>query len=247
MSEAAVNEMPVGAAVPGWFGKIPNLGDFVSRRLPEEFVRGWDDWLQHGIAKAQAALRDDWLARYLVAPVRRFWVAPGVLGEAAWAGVMMPSVDAVGRHFPLTIAMPLGPGPASLAAALAAHAWFDAIDAAARQVLDVHFSADDLEHALEQVAPLPLGAAADGNAAAEEDSDTAPLAETLLGPFRRNDASRESAALKPCSFWWCGHASPASEVERFAALPPAASFALLLVAPAASADAARAASAAQAP
>lgn len=34
--------------VPGFYGKMPATGDFVTRRLPGDFVRVWDRWLaQH--------------------------------------------------------------------------------------------------------------------------------------------------------------------------------------------------------
>ncbi|RUW25688.1 type VI secretion system-associated protein TagF, partial [Mesorhizobium sp. M4B.F.Ca.ET.013.02.1.1] len=34
--------------LPGFYGKIPATGDFVSRRLTGDFVRVWDRWLaQH--------------------------------------------------------------------------------------------------------------------------------------------------------------------------------------------------------
>ena len=41
MSAAVVT----GTGVPGWFGKLPGLGDFASRRLPDTFVAAWDRWL----------------------------------------------------------------------------------------------------------------------------------------------------------------------------------------------------------
>jgi len=196
--------------VPGWFGKMPNVGDFVSRRLPDEFIRGWDDWLQSSMATARAELGTAWTARYLVAPVRRFWLAPGLLGDTGWAGVLMPSVDGVGRHFPLTIAAASRHG---LAAVLAAHAWFRAIDAAGRKVLDIHFSADDLESELARVVPLCTEAPTDPQAQA--------LADTWLPA---NDG-------RTISLWWCGDAAQASQFECFGALPPAAAFGSLLLAP----------------
>jgi type VI secretion system protein ImpM len=97
------------ATVPGWFGKIPNLGDFASRRLPEGFIRRWDRWLQGGLAQSRGELGEAWIDTYLVAPILRFWVAPGTLGPNAWTGLLMPSVDRVGRHFPLTLAQPVRP------------------------------------------------------------------------------------------------------------------------------------------
>jgi type VI secretion system protein ImpM len=44
---------------------------------------------------------------YLTFPVWRFLLPVGVLGSTAWTGVLMPSVDRVGRYFPLTLATPL--------------------------------------------------------------------------------------------------------------------------------------------
>lgn len=97
-------------SLAGWYGKLPSLGDFASRRLPPEFVEPWDHWLAEGLAQWQS--RDpEWLTHYLSGPSWRFVLAPGVITEAAWAGTLMPSVDRVGRYFPLCIAQPLAPWP----------------------------------------------------------------------------------------------------------------------------------------
>jgi type VI secretion system protein ImpM len=150
MSKAALNP-----AVPGWFGKMPSLGDFASRRLPPAFIDGWDGWLQREIARSRAAMGERWLARFLVAPIRRFWIAPGVLGAGGWAGVWMPSVDAVGRHFPFTIAAPCNAGDAWPLARDAAD-WFNALDATARQVLDPECRIDAFEQSLAALPALAL-------------------------------------------------------------------------------------------
>jgi type VI secretion system protein ImpM len=94
---------PSAAVLPGWFGKLPGMGDFAHRRLPDSFRSVWDHWLQRGLAR----LKDrhaDWMSHYLQAPVWCFALGPGVAGEGAWIGVMMPSVDGVGRYFPITLA-----------------------------------------------------------------------------------------------------------------------------------------------
>jgi len=211
MSEAVVTPSVSPGVIPGWFGKMPHVGDFVSRRLPHEFIHGWDDWLQCGMTRARTELGAAWPARYLVAPVRRFWLAAGLLGDTGWAGVLMPSVDSVGRYFPLTIteAVP----DHALAAVLAAGAWFRAIDAAGRKVLDVNFSADDLDSELAQVAPLPVDAPADLQAQ--------QLAATWLAPDRP----------QTISLWWCGDAAEGTLFDCFGLLPSAAAFGTLLLEP----------------
>ncbi|MBV8503103.1 MAG: type VI secretion system-associated protein TagF [Paucibacter sp.] len=88
---------------PGWYGKLPVLGDFAQRRLPQDFVEAWDAWLAKGLGDWQAA-DDAWLERYLSGPSWRFVLTPNVIGPQAWAGVLMPSCDRVGRYFPLCIA-----------------------------------------------------------------------------------------------------------------------------------------------
>lgn len=148
MPQATVKAQP-----PGWFGKVPSLGDFASRRLSPAFVDGWDAWLQRELPRSRDALGERWLDAFLVAPVRRFWIAPRLLGGSAWVGVWMPSVDAVGRHYPFTVAMPcaaVGPWPLAREAAV----WFDAVDAAARRVLDPQDGVEALEHALATLPPM---------------------------------------------------------------------------------------------
>lgn len=102
------NPDPLATPAPGWYGKLPTLGDFASRRLEPGFIEPWDAWLAKGIAHLRERAPDTWLDAYLTSPTWRFVLQPGVLGQAqATAGVLMPSVDRVGRYFPLTIAAPL--------------------------------------------------------------------------------------------------------------------------------------------
>lgn len=126
-------------ALPGWFGKLPGMGDFAHRRLPEPFREVWDGWLQRGMAR----LRDrhaDWTAHYLEAPVWCFALGPGVAGDQAWIGVMMPSVDGVGRYFPFTLAVVSPAGALRGEALAAALGWWANASRAALEGL-----ADDLD------------------------------------------------------------------------------------------------------
>jgi len=94
---------------PGCFGKLPCAGDFLRRRVPDEFVLPWDDWLQQGLVDARQRLGDRFSEMFLTFSVWHFLLPPGAADADAWIGVMMPSNDRVGRLFPMTIVEPLAP------------------------------------------------------------------------------------------------------------------------------------------
>ena len=156
----------------GWYGKLPSLGDFASRRLPPAFVEPWDDWLASGLAAWREQAPDGWLAGYLASPSWRFVLMPGVLGgaasaaSAAWTGVLMPSVDRVGRYFPLTLARTLPALPSDAAQANELLTWLQQLDDVALDALHDDWSVERLDAELARVgawtAPAP---AAEGGAA----------------------------------------------------------------------------------
>ena len=150
---------PVSAALApsaGFFGKLPSRGDFVTRRLPRDFVDPWDRWLQEAIVSSREQLGEDWLGLYLTAPIWRFALSPGICGERPVIGVLMPSVDNVGRFFPLTIAL-FGndwPGPAVVAEA--AQAWFEAAEDLALSALAEDGAFEAFETAVERLEPISV-------------------------------------------------------------------------------------------
>lgn len=113
----------------GWYGKIPGTGDFITRRMPTAFSESWDRWLQSAIAGSRERLGGRWRDTYLSMPIWRFVLSPGMLTPNAWAGIMVPSVDAVGRYFPLAVASALPSASLSIVGTLmAAESWFDDIE-----------------------------------------------------------------------------------------------------------------------
>ncbi|WP_069472314.1 type VI secretion system-associated protein TagF [Candidatus Marithrix sp. Canyon 246] len=91
----------------GFYGKLPCKGDFIRRGLAKDFVQPWDTWLQQGLACSREQLGKDWDELYLVSPIWHFLLSAGLCGSSSWLGLMMPSVDKVGRYFPLTVAIKL--------------------------------------------------------------------------------------------------------------------------------------------
>jgi type VI secretion system protein ImpM len=88
----------------GFHGKIPARGDFLQGGLPRSFTDAWDVWMMRMMRASRAMLREEWLPAWLEAPVWRFALSPGTCGPGAVIGLWMPSVDTVGRYFPLTLA-----------------------------------------------------------------------------------------------------------------------------------------------
>jgi type VI secretion system protein ImpM len=120
----------------GWYGKIPGTGDFIARRVPAAFSESWDRWLQQAIEGSQQRLGPRWRDAFLSMPAWRFVLGPGVAGANAWAGLMVPSVDAVGRYFPLTIGCALPAASLDVVATLfGAGRWFDEIEAIALEAI----------------------------------------------------------------------------------------------------------------
>ena len=142
-------------ATPGWFGKLPMLGDFAHRRLPRGFVDACDAWLSQGIRASRASLGPAWLDDYLAAPLWCFAWSPLVVDAHWWFGVLMPSVDAVGRYFPLVVAFEAAQAPTDPHALARWARWYDGAAACALQTLQDRATLDGFESAL-AVAGTPL-------------------------------------------------------------------------------------------
>lgn len=136
----------------GFFGKLPSHGDFLRRRVSDAFVGVWDGWLQECLAASRAELGDRWLDVYLTSPVWRFACAANACGPAPIVGVMVPSVDRVGRYFPLTLVAELPHDAPIVSAAQRAGAFFDAAERLVLETLENdHVDFDRFESQLTQL------------------------------------------------------------------------------------------------
>ena len=193
---------------PAWFGKIAGLGDFASRRLNQDVAGALDTWLAQGIETSRAQLGEHWLNAYLTSPLWRFAWAPGVLDASWWFGVLMPSVDNVGRYFPLVVLQSRATPPTSSDALMRLEQWYAGIAGAALGTLQPDCSLDRFEADLHQAAQglsLPIESAAVPWAtvpSAErircEIPSGAPLA-TWIGELTVSECVRR---IQGCSLWW---------------------------------------------
>lgn len=137
---------PVNA--PGFYGKIPILGDFVYRRLPREFITPWDRWLSSLLTAARERMGASWTPMFLRAPHWRFIAFPGCCGQSLWTGVMAPSADKNDRQYPFTIASNLSHLPIRQRQAEMLCDWLDAMDKIAHTAVHRHYTIDQLDAAI---------------------------------------------------------------------------------------------------
>ena len=145
----------------GAFGKIPTIGDFFRLNTPPGFVSVWDDWVQRIMLSAQTALGSEWDAHYMSAPIWRFSLSAELAGSRKVIGVFMPSVDRVGRRFPLTLMAPLATSGSAARDHFREGAFFERLETLALDALEDDMSRERLEQRLAELpppasAPAPL-------------------------------------------------------------------------------------------
>lgn len=189
-----------GAA--GWHGKLPSVSDFASRRMDARLVDLWDQWISAGLAKMRSDDEAHWVDAYLASPTWRFVSGPGFFPAPfhifAWAGVLMPSVDRVGRYYPLTLTAPLSEIPRRVEHQASLWRWLRRLEDTAIQALEEDWPIEALEIELFQLGLPQLQA---GDAAAAQPGEPwhpgAGVAEFL-----------DPAATASCAWYSDAHDTP---------------------------------------
>jgi len=222
-------------ALSGFYGKVPTHGDFVTRRLPRSFLDPWDRWLQEGIATSRRQLGDAWLKAYLVSPLWRFCLSPGLCGPDVWAGILMPSVDRVGRYYPLNIATSLPEGTTPFGVPVLAQAWFDEAQATILSTLeDEGFDLEAFDERVGGLAsrlPDPGAVSSPSEAPRDERAWRVPV----ISPTRIADVypallhDLTALRLGAYSLWWTeGSQYVVPSLLACAGLPPVEGYSALL-------------------
>ncbi|MGH7074896.1 MAG: type VI secretion system-associated protein TagF [Stellaceae bacterium] len=226
MSEPSIGEAT--DARLGFYGKLPARGDFVTRRLPRSFVEPWDLWLQDSIANAAGALGDRWLDIYLEAPLWRFITGPGICGNVAMAGVFMPSVDRVGRYFPLTLAAPLDGCRTPTSTVVAGTEWFERVETLALTVLADDADFDTFDKASEEVTALIAVPSRAGVSAFGVRRSYDAVHSVAVSAIEMNDAILLEAWPNWAIWWTAGSERVQPTMIMTRNLPPASGFAAFL-------------------
>ena len=188
----------------GLFGKLPAKRDFIATMAPRRFLDAWEPWLQTSLAASRYTLGASWGDYYNRAPLWRFWLGPALFGEAT-AGVLMSSVDGVGRAFPLTLFAVGNERPPPPPEIESNDKWFEAAEALLLSALESGATFERLAGAAAAL-PAPILHAPDSvTAGVKELPDRAVVAR--VGDARFGDAFERSrqfggARYDSLTFWW---------------------------------------------
>ncbi|MGA4815865.1 type VI secretion system-associated protein TagF [Pseudomonas aeruginosa] len=124
---ASASRAPLNSV--GFYGKLAGRGDFVSRGLPNYLRRTLGRLAGQRHARQPGRARRGLARRLPDQPAVALRHRPGLLGGEAVTGVVMPSIDRVGRYFPLTVACLL-PANADLGGLVGGDdGWFERVEA----------------------------------------------------------------------------------------------------------------------
>ncbi|AKJ28864.1 type VI secretion system-associated protein TagF [Caldimonas brevitalea] len=225
---------PGGGAGPAWFGKLPALGDFAHRRGSDQFNAMLDAWLQRALPASRARLQDGWAQAYASAPLWSFAFFPGVCGEEAYAGVLMSSVDRVGRYFPLTVYTEV-PYTRALLRELQrpGDGWYHYVHQALPQVLNTQFTHEQFEALLAGAPPPPgdadaldLGVQVDWSAVFQQ---ALPLVLPSVGSAVDTlGLDLMAHYLRGATLWWAPMPGGVTVMRAFKGLPAPESYTEML-------------------
>jgi type VI secretion system protein ImpM len=189
----------------GLFGKLAAKRDFIAVATPRKFLETWEPWVQSCMSTSKHQLGHKWQQAFLSAPVWRFWLGADICG-AAVAGAIMPSVDGVGRYYPLTLMAVSDPSTSVPPPDLDAQdEWYTVAETFLLSTLDQTASFEAISAELETMACPTIEPILQGS------DKIAPIGERMVGmitagqesthvlhALRRSNHATSAAA----SYWW---------------------------------------------
>jgi len=189
----------------GLFGKLSAKRDFIALATPRTFLEVWEPWVQASLSASRHQLGDRWQQVFLTTPVWRFWLGAAICGSTV-AGAIMPSLDGVGRYYPLTLHAVGDTGAPIVPPDIDAQdEWFNVGENFLLSTLDRDTAFEDISSALDRL-PVPRTQVRD-----EHEKSIIPLGEGMVGMISAADGFSASLsslrAASPevyaaASFWW---------------------------------------------
>ena len=221
-------------AIPGWYGKLGGLGDFASRRLPQAWLQGCDLWLSACLDETRNAMGGNWPHAYMASPAWRFVWGPEVIDASWWFGVLVPSCDSVGRHFPLLVATSRPQPPTDRFGLNHLELWWEQLGQAALAARQPGTDVDSFEALLADLPPWPAPAPAwvKPRPASWGQQWRMPADTGLIDLSQQLAAETLQRRLVGHSFWWpLPTAQPFTQSLLVPGLPQPAQLAAMTAAP----------------
>jgi type VI secretion system protein ImpM len=187
------------------FGKLGAKRDFIALATPRRFLETWEPWVQACMSASRHQLGGEWQNAFLTAPVWRFWLGADISG-ATVIGAIMPSVDGVGRYYPLTLLAVADPAHSFPPPDLNAQdQWFAAAEEFLLSTLDQARSFDDISTDLDAM-PVPLMEATIGGS-----KEVLVIGDTMVGIITAGKTFQDSLLMlrqsnhessAAATFWW---------------------------------------------
>jgi type VI secretion system protein ImpM len=187
------------------FGKLGAKRDFIALATPRRFLETWEPWVQACMSASRHQLGNAWQNAFLTAPVWRFWLGADISG-ATVLGAIMPSVDGIGRYYPLTLLAVADPSHSIPPPDLNAQdQWFVTAEEFLLSTLDQARSFEAIATALDALPPPPM------ETTVSTSQDILALGDTMIGMITAGQTFRDSllilrqsnhATSAAASFWW---------------------------------------------
>lgn len=189
----------------GLFGKLGAKRDFIALATPRDFLEIWEAWVQACMSASRHQLGERWQNAFLTAPVWRFWLGADICGHTV-LGAIMPSVDGVGRYFPLTVVAGSDPSYSIPPPDQNAQdAWFVVIEEFLLSTLDQARSFEAVATALDALPP-PLS-----ESSLHSTNEIRVLGDSTVGTITAGMTFQDSMSLlrrsnhqsmAAATFWW---------------------------------------------
>jgi len=186
------------------FGKVPSKRDFVAPHAPRDFLNVWEPWLQGGMSASRQSLGHQWQDAFLKAPIWRFWLGADLCGTTV-IGALMPSLDGVGRYFPLTVFACAEEGAAIAPPELdPQEAWFATAEDFLLSTLEPDMSFEQISAGLDQLPSPSAPVAGSGPAMPLPGGMITRMepGEAFPGMFAQMRVASPENTYSAATFWW---------------------------------------------
>ncbi len=214
----------------GYFGKVPSVGDFVSRNVASGLREGFDDWLQHALEASRTQLKDGWLNAFLTSPVWRLVLDRQYEPDTLTVGIMIPSVDKVGRYFPFCIFMQMDRMQLDAAFITDCDMALDSLEDLVLSVLEPDFDLEYFDYQLAAVAKKFMSGDGSGLEQIFE-IDSARKQSSFLDPEKSAllDARLSALRMQGGSIWWSdGSDYRSADIHFYDSMPAPSTYAAFL-------------------